>query len=98
MKLFLVLCGLLLVAGCTFQSGQSNDRIYGYDKGIIWNHLYLVNDHSTAYCFDDGFVPSVQKALAENRSVVVHYEKYLVRGSLCSVPENMEAVVVTEID
>ena len=100
MKLLpVVLVFALVLTACTFQSGVSTDRIYSYDQGILWNHVYLVNDHSTVYCYD-GFVGNeIERAFEENRTVKLYYEKYLFRGALCQTPgDNWEAVVVTRVE
>ena len=95
--LLLGLMACLLLSACTFQDGFSKDKVYAYDKGILWNHLYLVNDHTTAYCFDDSLWNSVKEAYENNKTVNVHYQTYLIKGSLCSTG-NLENVIAIGID
>ena len=92
-----LMLGLLFI-GCEYQKGNSNDTVYGYDKGLLWNHLYLTNDHTTCYCFDDQKVISIlDSAIATGRKVEVNYGKYLLRGQLCSAPDKYETVVVDSL-
>lgn len=93
-----ILISILIISGCTLQSGTSRDIVQGYDEGIIWNHAYLKNDHSTAYCFDNpSFVDVFQQSQLFQKEVIVTYEKYLFRGALCSVSEKYEKVIVTDV-
>lgn len=94
----LVLSFVLLFTGCIFQHGTSKDYVMGYDRGIFWEHAYLVNDHNTCYCFDNQNFESILKDAQENnKKVIITYETYLFRGTLCSCSENYEEVVVINI-
>lgn len=94
---FLVV-SIIILNGCTFQHGTSKDYVYGYDTGILWNHLYLKDDHSTCYCFDDPeFIETIEEAQAADRKVLVTYEKYVFRGGLCWSADGYENVVVTKV-
>lgn len=101
MKQLLILMALVVMlttAGCTFQQGTSKDYVYGYDKGIIWHHLYLKDDHKTCYCFDNPeFIATLKLAQEMNEKVIVSYETYLIRGSLCTAAEGYENVIVTDV-
>ena len=98
MKIYLLIIGMLLFSACTLQSGISTDRIYGYDKGIVWNHLYLTNDHTTTYCFEDYQLQQIKDAYELNKTVKIEYERYVIKGFWCQAQQNQEAVVVTKID
>jgi hypothetical protein len=97
--LSILLIGLILFStGCTLQSGKSKDTIYAYDTGILWNHLYLTNDHTTCYCFKGSEnYDAIKSAFDDKKIVDVYYEKYLVKGTLCECGE-LEEVVVTKIE
>lgn len=99
-KLLIVglLFSILLFTGCTLQSGYTKDKLHGYDTGVLWNHVYLLNDHTTVYCFDDNrFIPLLEQAKNGNVTIEVDYEKYALRGALCSSGQEMETVVITAI-
>lgn len=97
MIMTITLMGLFLVA-CTVQRGTSTDTIYGTDYGILWHHLYLKNDHSTVYCYDDFYDQQIQEARKANATVTVTYEKNILgKGTLCSAGEQYEPVVVTGV-
>jgi len=100
-KLLIVglLCAVILMTGCTLQSGFTKDKLHGYDSGVLWNHVYLLNDHTTVYCFDDDrFIPILEQAKNNNNiTIEVAYNKYLLRGALCSSGQEMESVVITNI-
>lgn len=90
---------IFFISGCTFQHGSTRDVVQGYDKGLIWYHAYLKNDHGTAYCFDDvSFIPILEKSQKENVDVIVTYETYFARGFLCSAAEKYETVIITNIE
>jgi hypothetical protein len=101
MKRIIALCFLiciLLVSGCALQHGSSRDVVQGWDKGILWYHMYLKNDHTTAYCFDNPeFIKIFDDAQKTQREVIVTYETYLVRGILCSVSDKYEKVIITDV-
>lgn len=87
---------IILLTGC-IQEGTSTDTIYGYDKGPIWNHVYLKNDHTTTYCFEDNLQDDIEQAYKNNTVVTIHYNKYWFRGALCNPQPNTEPVVVESI-
>ena len=96
--IIVIVCSLILVNGCTYQHGTSRDIVQGYDKGIIWHHAYLKNDHTTAYCFDnESFIPILDESQKTQREVIVTYETYLFRGFLCTTSEKYEKVVIADI-
>lgn len=97
--LLVILCSILFT-GCTLQSGYTRDKLHGYDRGVTWNHIYLLNDHTTVYCWEDNIAwgEILEKAKADNNiTLEIDYEKYWLKGSLCSSGQDMEAVVVTDI-
>lgn len=97
--LAILIIGAIIFWNTSYQHGTSKDVVQGYDKGILWYHAYLKNDHNTAYCFDDErFIPLLEKSQRENTEVIVSYEKYVIRGSLCSTSENYENVIITKIE
>lgn len=99
MKKILILGMLLLFTGCTFQHGTSRDIVQGWDSGILWNHMYLKNDHNTCYCFDNPqFVQIFDESQKTQKEVIVTYETYLVRGGLCSASEKYETVIITDVE
>jgi hypothetical protein len=93
-----LLLAMIAISSCTFQHGTSKDYVYGYDKGIIWHHLYLKDDHKTCYCFDNpNFIATLKTAQEMNEKVIVTYETYLLRGMLCTSAEGYENVIVTDV-
>lgn len=95
-----LIISMLLFTGCTLQSGYTKDQIHGYDRGVAWNHLYLLNDHTTVYCVEPNsfnIEEVLEQAKINNSIIEVHYEKYILRGALCSSGQNMESVVVTRV-
>lgn len=101
-KLFAVLIAFLLISNVSaivFQHGSSRDVVQGYDKGWLWYHLYLKNDHTTAYCFDNpSFVSMLEQSQRTQREVIVTYETYLFRGFFCMTSEKYDNVVVTNVE
>ena len=103
MKKIIVIClivilALALLSGCTFQHGTTRDIVQGYDQGIIWKHMYLKNDHNTAYCFDDNsFSVIFDEAQKTQKEVIITYETYFFRGFFCSAAEGYEKVIVTGV-
>lgn len=96
----IIICVLavLFLKDVSTQTGTSKDIVQGYDKGIIWYHAYLKNDHFTAYCFDDErFIPLLENSQKNNREIIIYYEKYIGRGFFCGSAENYENVVITDI-
>jgi hypothetical protein len=99
---YLIIVGImaiLLLSGCSIQNGNTKDRISGYDIGIIWGHLYMMNDHKTVYCFDKSLMQSIKDAEDKNLTVKVTYKKNLVfTAFLCSADESYEKVEVVSIE
>lgn len=90
---------IILLSGCTFQSGTTKDQVSGYDKGVLWYHAYLKNDHRTAYCFDDSaLADKFSDAQKSGKEVVISYETYLIRGWFCTVSPSYETVIVTKVE
>lgn len=98
----------LSTSGCnsSTQEGKSIDYVYGYDTGMVWNHLYLTNDHTTTYCYtpeqSTTFGPIFEQAIKENKKVEVGYSKYVGKGALCQgqpqgAKGSSETVVVTNV-
>jgi hypothetical protein len=100
--IFILLClAALALTGCKVQSGIHEDYVQGWDSGIIWDHAYTVNDHSTCYCFTDenGISKVLDEARINNQKVVIHYSKYWFgRGFWCSAAENYETVVIDSVE
>jgi hypothetical protein len=97
--LMVVLVVFFLIKDISIQHGASKDIVQGYDKGLLWNHAYLKNDHFTAYCFDDeSFIPLLEQSQKQNKEVIVTYEKYIGRGMLCSSADHYENVVITKVE
>ena len=99
----LVLVGIIgifiSVQNVSYQHGTSRDVVQGYDKGIIWHHAYLKNDHATAYCFDDErFINILTDSQRTQKEVIITYEKYWGRGFFCSAAEKYETVIITKIE
>jgi len=80
--------------------GSSTDYPYNIEKSSFWNKLWLKDDHTTVYCFDDErFIPIIEQAQKENKKIKVSYQEYLFRGTLCSSgSENIGTVVITNIE
>ena len=97
-----LLAVILTACSASIQNGFSTDNAYGYDVGPIWGHLYLVNDHTTAYCFKpDTYGQLIKDSIKNKQKLDVYYQKYVgmaPTGALCTPPDNMEAVVVTNIE
>lgn len=95
----LILFILLFLVSCTFHSGQSIDTVYSVDKGPLWSHLYLKDDHSTCYCFDNTeWYDMLKEGQKNGTKFVVSYETYLLTGGLCYCGEKFDTVVVTKIE
>jgi len=102
MKKYIIMMLIVLVmflTSCTLESGSSTDYIYGYDKGIVWGHAYLKDDHTTCYCFNDDSIKEMfEYAQTNNVKLKVNYERYLIKGSLCSCGDKMSTVIVTKVE
>lgn len=87
------------ITALTFQHGSSRDLVQGYDKGWLWYHAYLKNDHNTAYCFDNpDFIDILEDSQVNQREVIVTYETYLFRGFFCTTHGNYERVIITNVE
>jgi phenolic acid decarboxylase len=98
----LAFCILLIspvfVSAITFQHGSSRDVVQGYDKGWIWFHAYLKNDHTTAYCFDNpDFIDILKESQETQREVIITYETYLFRGFFCMTSDKFDNVIITNV-
>ena len=100
MKIIILMLSLILLVGCTTQTGNTKDKVHGYDVGPVWGHLYLINDHSTVYCFDKGLYESkIESAEDLNQTVKVYYNKqYPFNTFLCSAVDGYERVEVIGIE
>jgi len=102
-KIIILILGILIlspifVSALTFQHGSSRDITQGYDKGWIWYHAYLKNDHTTAYCFDNpDFVDILKESQETQREVIITYETYAFRGFFCMTSEKFDNVIITDI-
>lgn len=93
----IVLGGFLLYS-IELQHGTSKDVVYGYDKGMIWSHAYLKNDHTTAYCFnDESFIPLLDESQRDGKEVIITYSKYIGKGFFCTTDSKYENVVITGV-
>lgn len=90
---------VLSMSACTFQHGTTRDIVQGYDSGILWNHMYLKNDHTTVYCFekDTNFSEMFDESQRTQKEIIVTYETYLLKGSLCYHSEKFDGVVVKDV-
>lgn len=88
-----------LVSAIVFQHGSSRDIIQGYDKGWLWYHAYLKNDHTTAYCFDNpNFAKILKESQRTQKEVIITYETYLFRGTFCWTGEKFNNVIITNVE
>jgi hypothetical protein len=103
---FLIIINLIVitlfmtnVSAIVFQHGTSRDLVMGYDKGWIWYHAYLKNDHTTAYCFDNpDFIKILDDSQKNQKEVIVTYETYLFRGFFCTVAYHYEKVIIINVE
>jgi hypothetical protein len=97
--IIIAVVGIIALKNVSTQHGTSKDIVMGYDKGPIWGHAYLKNDHTTAYCFDnDKFIPLLEESQTQDKEVIITYEKYVGRGGLCMASNNYETVVITNVE
>jgi len=90
---------VMFLTSCTLEKGSSTDYVYGYDKGIVWGHAYLKDDHTTCYCFDDDDMSEqFEYAQSNNVKVKVNYERYITRGFLCNCGEKISTVIITKVE
>lgn len=92
--------GILLVVPLFFNSGTSTDFAYSIENTKVgWYKLWLKDDHTNVYCFDNNnFLPIIKEAQEKNKKVAVSYQDYWIRGSLCSSGnEKIGSTVVTDI-
>lgn len=91
---------LLLVIPLFFNNGTSTDYAYSIENTKVgWFKLWLKDDHSSVYCFDNNnFLPIIKEAQEKNKKVAVSYQDYWFRGFLCSSGnEKIGSTVVTDI-
>lgn len=95
----LVIVGGLWIYSLFLNKGVSTDYPYNIEKSQFWNKLWLKDDHTTVYCFDDErFIPIIDKAKLENKKINVYYQEFMFRGFLCtSGSDNIGTVVITDI-
>ena len=106
MKIKLLICFSIIIclvitniSALTFQHGSSRDVVQGYDKGWIWYHAYLKNDHTTAYCFDNpDFADILEDSQKNQKEIIITYETYLFRGFFCMTSENYDNVIITKVE
>jgi hypothetical protein len=99
MKFYFLIIALFLLTGCSIQEGNTKDRVAGYDIGIFWGHLYLVNDHKTVYCFDKSMAEKIKDMEDMNETVKVNYKKGLLfTAFLCGADDSYEIVRVVSIE
>ena len=91
---YIMILSLLILTSCS--SGQSKDIIYSVDRGLIHNHLYLKDDHSSCYCFtDENLYNKLKIAQTENKKVIVEYEDDYF--SLCYCGDKFDEVKITNV-
>jgi hypothetical protein len=101
--ILLIIGGILLIywiAPLFFNSGTSTDYPYTIEHTKVgWYKLWLKDDHTTVYCFDDErFLPILEQAKAENKKVAVTYQDYFFRGMLCSSgSERIGTTIITGV-
>lgn len=94
----LILLSAIIIGGCTVQSGSVNDKVFSVDKGIVWDHVYFVNDHSTTYCLDKDAVDDYNFLKNSNSTVRVDYNKnFMGEGFFCSGQGESETVIITKV-
>lgn len=100
---FLIAGLIALIAGISslfLNKGSSTDYPYTIEKSNFWNKLWLKDDHTTVYCYDDErFTSVIQRAIDENKKVKVEFQEYVFRGSLCfSGSDKISEVVITNVE
>lgn len=102
MAVVLIVYGVISLSHVKTQSGQSVDYVYSVETGQLsrWHKLWLTNDHTTVYCFENlSFVPVLQDAQDKNIKVKVFYDEYFFKGVTCSTENsNIGIVVVSDIE
>jgi hypothetical protein len=96
----LIILLIYFTAPLFFNSGTSTDYTYTVERTKVgWYKLWLKDDHTTVYCFDDErMLDIINEAKEQNLKVEVTYQDYWFRGSLCgSGSEAIETSVVTAI-
>lgn len=95
-----IIVAVYLITPLFFNDGTSTDYAYNVEKTKIgWYKLWLKDDHTTVYCFDDErFIEIIEKAKAEDKKINVKYQDYWFRGFFCnSGSDNIGTTVVTDI-
>lgn len=79
--------------------GSSTDYVYTVEKTNFWHKLFLKDDHSTVYCFDDEkFLDIIKKAQDDNKKIKITYEDYFIRGFFCSSgKDNIGTTIITDV-
>ena len=92
---------LIWVYSLFLNKGYSIDYPYNIEQQKIggWYKLWLKDDHTTVYCFDDErFISIIETAKESESKIKVEYQEYILRGFLCSSgSDNINAVVITNI-
>lgn len=96
----LLIGGVLFMATLFLNEGSSTDYPYNIEQSRYWHKLWLKDDHTTVYCFDDErFISIIEQAKQSNKKIKVSYQEYLFRGFLCSSgSDNIGEVVITNIE
>ena len=95
-----ILLGLWIIP-MFFNIGNTTDYVYTVEHTKIgWYKLWLKDDHTTVYCFDDErFIDIIDTAKLDNKKVKVTYQDYWIRGFLCSSGnDKIGTTVVTNIE
>lgn len=80
-----IIIGGIFIAQHFLNSGVSTDYPYSIEKNKIWSKLWLKDDHTTVYCYDDdSFTPTLEDAKERGKKVNVYYQEYILRGFFCS--------------
>ena len=81
--------------------GFSVDYPYNVENQKIggWHKLWLKDDHTTVYCFDnEQFLDTINMAKSLNKKVRVDYQEYFFRGFFCtSGNDKIGTVVINSI-
>jgi hypothetical protein len=99
--LALIILAIYFIAPLFFNSGTSTDYPYTVEHTKVgWYKLWLKDDHTTVYCFDnERFLPIIEQAKIENKKVAVTYQDYFFKGFWCSSgSERIGKTVITNIE
>jgi len=105
--LFILIIGLLILGVAygyfliTQNKGSSKDYAYTVEKTNFWYKLWLKDDHTTVYCFDDDkFLKIIEDAKARDKKVKVTYQDYFFRGFFCTsdIGSDIGKTIITDIE